>query len=549
MNERPSSSASSQTDRLLELARMYWPLALIAVLFVLSQWPTFKNWWTIWDEKESYYSHGPIVPFIAGFMVWCNRRLLAKATIKPCLWGLLLLGLAAPVHFIATLMELRVLYMVTFYGILFGCILLIFGWRIFKILFVPMAFMITMIPVANWALDASTGRAQLVSAAVAEHFLSWSGYDVIRYGSSIDSNSFIHQLPHPLLVGTPCSGLRLLISLITFSWFFTYVIEAARWKKVFLILLSLPLAVFINALRITMIGYAGFWTGSGEAMNTFHDYSGYIGLVVCFVLLFGIAKLIRVGDFRFSSSEPIELDEDSSWRKPINFGWHITAVVVVLGALSLSSNAIEPLYNLPHGKLPRENIPVAFGNWNSEKIPIEKIVRDTLGSGDLMNRIYTDSDTGRSVQVFLDASMDLMAFHDPHLCLPGGGSPISKDRMVTIKFDKPTPITIKATVLHAEGNYGTSLVLYWYMRGDQCYPRTENLGTARRYNTIHDLKTIVTKPWELPRLRHQVKTRQYIWYRFVTDMQGDDSSDIPFMKKFVTEFIANHPGFGTPAKS
>ncbi|MCL5103228.1 MAG: exosortase, partial [Armatimonadetes bacterium] len=486
MGRSPENSNITDNQAAKNFILSYWPLVLVCALFASVQWPVFKSWWVIWNETDSYYSHGPIVPFISGFMIWCNRRTLARTKIQPSWWGLLILIASVPLQFITTLINTDTLHTLTFFCIVFGTLLLLFGWRVTKVLFVPVAFLVTMIPIASWALDAATARAQLVSAGVAEKFLYWSGYEIVRYGNTIVSS----DLPQPLMVGTPCSGLRLLISLITFSWFFVYVVEGARWKKWFLMLLSLPLAVFINSLRITMIGYAGFWTGSAEAMHTFHDYSGYIGLIICFVILFGIAKLIRVGDFRFQSGSGSEDDErvGSEWRVP---KVAIIATVLSLVGLAIISNAIEPLYDLPKGKLDRQNFPASFGTWSSTDLEIDKTTKRILNKGDLLSRIYTDATTGRQVQVFLCAAVDTFTFHDPHLCMPGGGSPITKDRPVNLTFTRPKPISVRATILQAKNDYATTLVLYWYMQGQISYPRTENLRALRRADMMEDIRAVV----------------------------------------------------------
>ena len=53
----------------------------------------------------------------------------------------------------------------------------------------------------------------------------------------------------------------------------------------------LPLTVFVNGFRIALIGVVGNAYGS-QAGHDFHDYSGYITLLVCFFLLFKFARLL-----------------------------------------------------------------------------------------------------------------------------------------------------------------------------------------------------------------------------------------------------------------
>jgi exosortase len=542
MGNAPKKSGSDILQITRQILLDYWPLLLAGALFIALQWPVLKNWWGIWEEKESYYSHGILVPFIAAFMLWTQRSKLAKAEISHSWFGLVLLLICIPVHFIGLMMELRVLYGIAFYLCMFGALLMMLGWRITRISFVPIIFLITMMPIANWMLDNLTARFQLISATIATKFLQLtSGHDLTQYGNTIYSPS----LPgtQTLLVGSPCSGLRLLISLITFCWFFTYVIRGTWWKKAILLAMSFPLSIFINSLRITMIGYAGFWTGSSEAMHKFHDYSGYIGLVICFVILFGIAKLLKTGNLY--TGESVEATEYMAkpWPKPIGAGMHGAIVICLFAALAILSNTTKPLYNLPKGHIDRRSVPMSFGNWIGANLPIDKEAKRILGKGDLMSRIYVDQTTGRQVQVFMDASLDITAFHDPHLCLPGGGSPVTEDRMVTLHFTKPKPITVKATLLEASSDYGSSLLVYWYMLDGKSMPRTKDVAVANRYNKAQDMRMLATRPWNTLKLRQGILDRQFVWYRFSTEIYGDSEDEV-FLKEFIKEFISNLKDFG-----
>lgn len=519
----------------------YWPLIVCGILFAVAMLPIFRNWGVEWFEDESYYSHGPLVPLIAIFMVWINRSKLARAGVSHNWFGLALLLVFLPLYAVGILMEWRMFYVLAFYLSMFGAMLMLLGWRVTLILLVPSLFLITMMPVASWVLDAATGRAQLVSATVAAKFLELtSGYSIVQQGNIIHSSA----LPEPLRVGSPCSGLRLLISLITFCWFFVYVTQGSWWKKAVLMLTSLPLSVFINSLRITMIGYVGFGTGSSDAMHTFHDYSGYIGLAICFFILFGFARLLKMGDFYMGESVSAEDESVIPWPKPVGAGLPVKVVGAILLVSVGMSFYFTPLYDLPKGKLDREGISKTFGNWTSQDVPIDKITLDMLSQGDLLNRVYTDHvDTGRQVHVFMDAALDTTAFHDPHLCLPGGGSLLGNERVITLKFDDPKPITVKATIMEATSNYGTILVLYWYMLGDQSYSKTPDLYNVTRSYRFRDLKQVALAPGSLPELRQDVLSRQFTWYRFTTEII-DEQSDEQFLREFVTEFISNTKGFG-----
>jgi exosortase/archaeosortase family protein len=61
------------------------------------------------------------------------------------------------------------------------------------------------------------------------------------------------------------------------------------WANTLMAALVLPLCLFINGLRIALIGVVGEEYGRSAGLQ-FHDYSGYVTLLVCFFLLFKIAR-------------------------------------------------------------------------------------------------------------------------------------------------------------------------------------------------------------------------------------------------------------------
>ncbi len=535
------SPYSNETiDSLMQIISQYWQVLIVGVLFIVVQLPVLADWAMIWDEPDSYYSHGWLVPFMALFLLWVNRKIIAQTPIKPSWYGLLVLAVAAPVHSIAMLMELRVLYMLTFFTTLFGILLLFFGWRMVKVVAVPILFLITMMPIASSMIDGLTANAQIISAAVATKFLQWTGYEVVRHGNIITGDG----LPIPLQVASPCSGLRLLISLITFTWFFTYIIIAPRWKKAILFIMAFPLGVFINSLRITMIGYVGFWIGTEEAVHSFHNSSGYIALLLCFAILFGIAKLMRCMDMDLER-EPTSISDSQRDNVRAGLGAKFAVAMVILVGLAYIGNMIEPLYRLPKGKLDRTMIPAKFGDWKSEDMEIDKDTREILKKGDMLSRIYTNS-SGRGVHVFLDAASDLSAFHDPHLCMTGSGNSIAKERQFDLAISDPYKGKLNVTIfeLVRGDNSNNGIILYWYMLGKDSYSLTGDVGWIRRMYQLDDLKELILKPWNIDKLRDRIHARQFTWYRFSTNRYGEDKSDVQFIESFAREFIKNKKDFG-----
>jgi exosortase/archaeosortase family protein len=90
-------------------------------------------------------------------------------------------------------------------------------------------------------------------------------------------------------VDVPCSGLKLLLALTAFTIFFVLIARLKWWANLLALGMIPVLAILINGLRIALIGVVGDTWGQDAGM-TFHDYSGYITLIICFMILFKIFR-------------------------------------------------------------------------------------------------------------------------------------------------------------------------------------------------------------------------------------------------------------------
>ena len=150
----------------------------------------------------------------------------------------------------------------------------------------PTMYLIFMLPLWSGAIDVYTNPLQLYSTKAAYHILNLIGQSPLMTPAAptdIYLDNFV------LNIAIPCSGLKLVLAVTAFTCFFLMIANLKWWGRLAMIVLVLPLCVFINGLRIALIGVVGNAYGN-EAGMTFHDYSGYLTLLVCFFLLFKAAR-------------------------------------------------------------------------------------------------------------------------------------------------------------------------------------------------------------------------------------------------------------------
>ena len=95
-----------------------------------------------------------------------------------------------------------------------------------------------------------------------------------------------------LLVDNPCSGLRSLLSFVGLGAVYAYFSNLPIFRRLFLFLISVPVAVLSNIIRVVfLIMISHYWGLAAAAPDSFwHDASGMFVFVLGMVLMFIIGK-------------------------------------------------------------------------------------------------------------------------------------------------------------------------------------------------------------------------------------------------------------------
>ncbi len=285
------TAAQSGSDRsvmqvLVDLAKIpavQLGLAVLASLMVCF-WPLISTLPGLWFDKDSYYSHGLLVPIIVGYVIYARRESLAAVPVKGFNAAFVPLGAFLYIAWVASRTS-----QASFLSMLFvACILLsiwfIAGGKWLVALSAPVLYLLFGLPIWASTIDAYTNPLQLISTRTSFAMLRLIGMNPIHVDSTtIQLNQF------SLDVGIPCSGLKLILAISAFIAFFIMIAKLKPWANVLLFALVIPVCIFVNGLRIAMIGVVGNQFGE-SAGHQFHDYSGYLSILVCFVILGKITK-------------------------------------------------------------------------------------------------------------------------------------------------------------------------------------------------------------------------------------------------------------------
>jgi exosortase len=268
-------------------SRSFWiQVAMLAVVVgflyfsVLSR--LVADWW-----NDPNFSHGFLIPFFSAFVALQNRKRLASLPIAPSWSGLLIVAGSLGFLIVGVLGAEFFLSRTSFIFLIAGFIVYFFGWRHFRALIFPWAFLFFMIPIPAIIFNQIAFPLQFFAARLASSLLSLFDIPVLREGNIIKLATMT------LEVAEACSGIRSLMSLGALAVIYGYFLETRNFPRILLALASIPIAVTANAFRIMGTGLLGQYWDPDKAKGFFHEFSGWVIFVTSILLLFLVHAALR----------------------------------------------------------------------------------------------------------------------------------------------------------------------------------------------------------------------------------------------------------------
>ena len=255
-------------------------LALLAVT-VLSYWSTIAYLFKEWQGNDDY-SAGQLVPLIALFLVWRERKTLRRCLLKPCWWGIALLILAQTARIFGLLFMYESAERYSLVLTTAGLVLMVAGWQVFRSVFWILLFLFLMVPFPGRVHNLISGPLQKMSTTGSVFLLEAFGVRVSQQGNVVMLNEKI-----PMAVTEACSGLRMLIAFVIVAAFIAYMVKRSRRQKAVLLLSSIPVAVICNILRLCVTAMLFLLVSAKVAEKFFHDFAGLAMMPVAVLLMFG----------------------------------------------------------------------------------------------------------------------------------------------------------------------------------------------------------------------------------------------------------------------
>jgi exosortase B len=272
---------ASVLDALAPL-KTWWPIVLgLLVLYVPTYWMLAHG---LWNSED--HAHGPIVLVVALFLIW-QQRAVFMASARPTGveaaigWTLLVVGLLA--YALGRSQDILLFEVGSQIPVILGMLLITVGVRAARALWFALFFLLFMIPLPGFVVDAATGPLKQYISVIAEQVLYAAGYPIARSGVMLSIGQY------QLLVADACSGLHSMFSLSAMGLLYLYLMQRTSTARNLIIMAAiLPIAFAANIVRVMVLILVTYHLGDEAGQGFLHGFAGImlfvIGLLFLFVL-------------------------------------------------------------------------------------------------------------------------------------------------------------------------------------------------------------------------------------------------------------------------
>ncbi|MDQ2856227.1 MAG: exosortase [Acidobacteriota bacterium] len=261
------------------------------------------DWWT--DEN---YSHGLLIPFVIGFILWSTRERFKQTPASPSgWWGGAAVLCALFALWVGTAGAELYTQRMSLVLMVAGVVVYFWGFRILQLTLVPLALFVLAIPIPLIIFNKIAFPLQIFASRCAVWSMRLFDISVLRAGNVIELLPRGSLETKKLEVVEACSGIRSLMTLVTLSVVFAYMTHPRDsgpgprapwwksygfWRSAILVIAAVPIAILTNALRVSGTGVLAHYYGTGVADGFFHSFSGWVIYISAALLMFAVGWVL-----------------------------------------------------------------------------------------------------------------------------------------------------------------------------------------------------------------------------------------------------------------
>ncbi len=224
----------------------------------------FYRWFATQIEYSTTYlddwGHAFVVPLVSGYLVWTRREALSR-TASRAFWPAIApmcLGIFSYVFFTVGFPN-HMLQGLSIIGTLGSLVLLLFGPGVLRLTALPILYLVMGITISEAIMNGLTFPLKILASRGAGVLLSMlSG--IMGFVVEVKGNILTITSPTAgdisLNVADACSGMRMVVAFVALAGAVGLIRSTQWWQRIALLLMSVPVAVFMNVIRVAVLGLA-----------------------------------------------------------------------------------------------------------------------------------------------------------------------------------------------------------------------------------------------------------------------------------------------------
>ncbi|MFL5330436.1 MAG: exosortase/archaeosortase family protein [Gemmataceae bacterium] len=253
-------------------------VASLAGLTAWAYWPTFVSLTTVWHDNAQY-SHGYLVPPFAAYLLWLRRDQFPTTRNPAPLSGGLLLLTGIGLHTFAGWRFAEWPESISLLPYLLGLTATFGGWAVVRWVLPAVGFLAFMVPLPYRIEVAMGAPLQSLATTVSTFVLQTLGQPAVAEGNTI----LLREVR--LGVVEACSGLKMLVTFVTFATAVCLVVKKPLSDKLVILVSAIPISLAVNVIRIVLTGIMYLHVSGESAKAFYHDLAGWIMMPLALAFL------------------------------------------------------------------------------------------------------------------------------------------------------------------------------------------------------------------------------------------------------------------------
>ena len=242
------------------------------------------------SEHSCNMSHGWLIPVLSLHALWRQRSLIRTAKKRFAPIGILGVLAALSLLWLGKTYSLLCVQQFSFIGMLWSLIYTLNGRETALLSMFPVWYLAFVISIPS-VLEKLAEHLQTFSAIVSCALMRGFNLEMLQHGNRL--LSYAHGSGFQFEIAQPCSGIRSLLALTAFTALYAWHSQQTTLNKWLLFFCSMPIAILSNIIRVFSICLVATLFGEDAAIGYYHDYSGYLVVLVALLLIFKTGDLLK----------------------------------------------------------------------------------------------------------------------------------------------------------------------------------------------------------------------------------------------------------------